>query len=315
MSPRIRCILTALVCSFALSYFSGSPLVAQNQRNQSPQAPTNKTPAKPAEPEPEPGTPIHISPGIVKMIQQKLVSMGLPVPSVSGAWGETSAAALAEYQRKQGLDPGGDLDELTLTALGMPEVMRGDVPPGGDMPVSASAAATGGAPFSVSPQLTRVVQNELAEAGFPPHNVLGLWITEIDRAGRNFQKAKGLDITNTLDLAVLHTLGLTDSLLNPKPGKLPTDLAADVMTDEARLMTGTPLRISSIGLRQVQEALGDKDVGDVEVNGEWSDELSAVVKKFQEAQKLDATGHLDFRTLKALGFVNPLMELDRPDAK
>lgn len=311
MSSSTRRILTALICSFALAYFSGSSLVAQNQRNQTPQAPANKTPPKPAEPEPVPGTPIHISPGVVKLVQEKLLSMGLPVPSVSGAWGEFSAAALAEYQRKQGLDPGGDLDELTLTALGMPEVMRGEVPPGGDTPVTASAASSGGAPFSVSPRLTRVVQNKLAEAGFPPHNVLGLWITEIDRAARNFQKAKGLDITNTLDLALLHALDLTDSLINPKPGRLPTDVAADVISDEARLMTGTPLTISAIGLRQVQNALRSKDVGDVTVNGEWSDELSAAVKKFQESQKLDATGSLDFRTLRALGFANPLSELDR----
>ena len=65
-----------------------------------------------------PGTPLYISPGIVQLIQQKLLAMGHPVPTISGAWGDNSAAALAQFQTKQGLDPGGDLDELTLIALG-----------------------------------------------------------------------------------------------------------------------------------------------------------------------------------------------------
>jgi F-type H+-transporting ATPase subunit a len=34
--------------------------------------------------------------------------MGFPVPSVSGAWGDMSSAALAKFQAKNGLDAGGD---------------------------------------------------------------------------------------------------------------------------------------------------------------------------------------------------------------
>src|SRR5690606_16818347 len=135
-------------------------------------------PAQPA------GTPLYVSPGIVRLVQQKLVDMGYPVPSISGAFGEHTAAALAAFQRKEGLSPGGDLDELTLVALGMPEVLTGGVPPGGDQPVDESAAATGGAPLSASPRLTRVIQHALTNAGFPTHNVFGIWITEIDNAPR-----------------------------------------------------------------------------------------------------------------------------------
>ncbi|HUE87024.1 MAG TPA: peptidoglycan-binding domain-containing protein [Vicinamibacterales bacterium] len=305
-------VLAALLCSAALSFFSAVSLTAQDPRNQTPATPANKTPAKPAEPAPVPGTPLHISPGIVKLIQGKLVSMGHPIPTVSGAWGELSAKGLAEFQRKQGLDPGGDLDELTLTALGMPEVLRGEVPAGGDAPVSAPAAATGGAPLAVSPRLTRVVQNKLTQFGFPTHNVVGIWITEIDNSPRNFQKSKGLDVTNTLDLQLLHALDLTESLTNPQPGKLPTDAITEVLTDDALLLTGTPLRISAVGLRQVQTALIRQGHKEITADGKWSDGVSAAVKKFQESQKLDATGSLDLRTLRALGFAHPLSELDRP---
>jgi peptidoglycan hydrolase-like protein with peptidoglycan-binding domain len=316
-------VLVALICSAGLSFFSVSSLTAQNPRNQTPGAPGNQTPgtpanaspAKPAEPPPVPGTVLNISPGIVRLVQEKLASMGHPMPTVSGAWGELSAKGLAEYQRKQGLDPGGDLDELTLTALGMPEVMRGEVPAGGDAPVSASAAASGGAPLTVSPRLTRVVQTKLSQAGFPTHNVVGIWITDIDNSPRNFQKSKGLDITNTLDLQLLHALDLTASFTNPQPGKLPTDAIAQVLTDDAQLLTGTPLSISAIGLRQIQTALIQKGHKEIGADGKWSDAVTAAVKKFQESQKLEASGKLDVRTLRALGFGNPLNELDRPAVK
>ena len=313
-------VLAALMCTAAVSLASATAMTAQDPRNQTPAAPTNQTPgtpanqtpAKPAEPPPVPGTPLHISPGIVKLIQEKLRAMGHPIPTVSGAWGELSARGLAEFQRKQGLDPGGDLDEITLAALGLPEVLRGDVPAGGDAPVSESAAASGGAPLSVSPRLTRVLQNKLTESGYPTHNVVGIWITEIDNSPRNFQKAKGLDITNTLDLQLLHALDLTESFVNPPPGKLPTDAIADVLTDDAQLLTGTPLRVAPTGLGQVQTALLQKGHKDITADGRWSDAVAAAVKAFQEAQKLEPTGNLNLRTLRALGFAHPLTELDRP---
>ena len=282
--------------------------------NQTATAPGNQTPARPAEPPPVAGTPLYISPGIVKMIQGKLLAMGYSMPTVSGAWGDNSAAGLAQFQRKQGLDPGGDLDELTLAALGMPQVLMGDVPAGGDMPVSASAAASGGARVSASPRLTRVIQNQLTQAGFPTHNVFGIWITDIDNAPRNFQKAKGLDITNTLDLQLIHFLGVTDSLTNPAPGKLATDSIAQILSDQAVLMTGTPLSISAFGIRQIQTALQQRGFKEVLPDGKWSEGTAAALKTFQEAQKLEATGSVNLRTLKALGFNNPLVELDKPTA-
>ena len=246
------------------------------------------------------------------MIQEKLSSMGYSMPTVSGAWGDNSAAGLAQYQRKQGLDPGGDLDELTLTALGFPQVLTGEVPPGGDIAVSASAAASGGAPLSASPRLTRLVQNKLTEAGFPTHNVFGIWIRDIDNAPRNFQKAKGLDITNTLDLQLIHTLGFTESFTNPKPGKLPTDNVAQILSDSAVLLTGSPVSISAFGIRQVQTALQQRGFKEIAVDGKWSEAVSGALKKFQEAQKLEPTGSLNLRTLRALGFNNPIAELDKP---
>jgi hypothetical protein len=327
-SSSARTVLAIAVALFLFTVFY-NPLVAQNQTpnrpqppakpgaqgNQSAAGPTNQSGAKPAEPGPIAGAPLYISPGIALLVQEKLLAMGYPVPTLSGAWGDNSAAALAQYQRKQGLDAGGDLDELTLTALGMPEVLRGEVPAGGDQPVSAAAAATGGAPLSASPRLTRIIQNKLMQAGYPTHNVFGIWIRDIDNAARNYQKAKGLDITNSLDLQLIHSLGVLDSLLAPQPGKLPTDSVVQILSEQTLLLTGAPLSVSGYGIRQVQTALVQRGHKELAVDGKWSDAMSAALKKFQEGQKLDATGLLNLRTLRALGFNNPLAELDLPGKK
>ena len=319
----------AIVFALSLSSIPSTWLAAQNQTpprpqtpakpagaqgNQSGATPANQSGAKPAPPPLTPGAPLYVSPGVVQLVQQKLSDMGYPVPTISGAWGTNTAAAVAQFQRKQGLDAGGDLDELTLTALGMPEVLRGELPQGADAQVSESAAAAGGAPLSASPRLTRVIQHKLTQAGFPTHNVFGIWIREIDNAARNFQKAKGLDITNSLDLSLIHALDVLDSLLTPQPGKLPSDAIVEILSEETVLLTGAPISVSATGIRQVQTALAKHGLK-IAADGKWSDAMAEAVKTFQAAQKLEPTGRLNLRTLRALGFDSPLADLDRPTAK
>ena len=247
-------------------------------------------------------------------IQQKLLTLGYPVPTVSGAWGDNSAAALAKFQEKMGLDPGGDLDELTLLALEMPQVLQGEMPPGADAPVTAQAASSGGAPFSLSPRLTRVLQNKLTEAGYPTDNVFGIWMAGSDAAVRAFQKAKGLEITSTLDLRIIHTLGLTSSLIDPKPGKLPTDSVAQILADKALVFTGAPVFIGPAGIRQSSTL----------VPAAWTQRRRArrqmVRPAVGRAQEVSGSaearrdGQLNLRTLKALGFNQPLADIDQQAA-
>ena len=308
------------VCLAALVFIPAAAQTPQNQTPASPQKPGapatggNQTPAAPAEPPPTPGVPIYINPGIVQLVQKKLVSMGFPVPSISGAWGDTSSAALAKFQAKNGLDAGGDLDELTLAALGMPEVLRGELPAGAEAPVSAQAEATGGGQLYASPRLTRLVQSKLTDAGYPTDNLFGIWMAGSETAVRNFQKAKGLDISASLDLRLINALGVTSSLLEAKPGKLPTDGVVQILSDKAVIFTGAPISIGPAGIKQVQQALQQRGFKDLAVDGKWSEAAAAAVKKFQESQKLEQTGSLNLRTLKALGFDNPLGDLDRAAA-
>ncbi|HXG90516.1 MAG TPA: peptidoglycan-binding domain-containing protein [Vicinamibacterales bacterium] len=328
----------AVVCAATLLFSAEAADARQNQTPPSPQTPAqpsgnqspggnttpgrpagnatpgNATPAKPPEPLPPAGAPLYISPGIVQFIQQKLLTLGFPVPSVSGAWGDHSAAALSKFQQQNGLDAGGDLDELTLLALGMPQVLNGEVPPGAEAPAAAQAIASSGAPIALSPRATRLLQHKLTESGFVPDNVFGIWMAGSETAARNFQKAKGLDLSSTLDLRIIHALGLTASITDPKPGKLPTDSVAQVLPDRALPFTGAPLFIGPAGIRQVQAALRQRGFKEVAVDGKWSEAATAALKKFQDAQKMESTGSLNLRTLRALGFTRPLAELDQAPA-
>jgi len=314
MSPTPGRLMAVMLIAAGLLYLPATTLT-QNQSPPRPQAPEqpagNKSPAAPAEPPPPATAPLYISPAVVQHIQQKLLAMGYAVPTVSGAWGDNSAAALAKFQASKTIDPGGDLDELTLVALQLPQVLVGEAP--ADLqPVSTQAVASHGAPLSASPRLVRVVQSKLTEAGFATDNVFGIWIAGSETAARAFQKAKNLDPTGALDLRLIHALGLTKALLEPSlSAKLPSDNVAAILSEKAVPLTGAPLSLSPTGIRQVQAALQKRGHKDVAVDGKWTEQASSAMKRFQEAQGLEPTGSFNLRTLRALGFTQPLGELDQ----
>ena len=155
------------------------------------------------------------------------------------------------------------------------------------------------------------MRNKLTEAGYPTDNVFGIWLAGSGDAARNFQKAKHLDITSTLDLRIIHALGLTSSLTEPKPGKLPSDSVAQIISDKAIVFTGAPLYIGPAGIRQIQLALQQRGYRESVPDGKWTEQNAQLIKKFQEAQKLELTGSINLRTLRALGFKSPLAELDQ----
>jgi peptidoglycan hydrolase-like protein with peptidoglycan-binding domain len=55
---------------------------------------------------------------VVRQVQEKLKSAGHDI-EVDGVWGPNTQAALREYQQKQGHQPTGELDQQTLSALGV----------------------------------------------------------------------------------------------------------------------------------------------------------------------------------------------------
>src|SRR5262249_15151145 len=92
------------------------------------------------------------------------------------------------------------------------------------------------------------------------------------------------------------------------------DNIVQILADKAIIFTGAPISIGPAGVRQIQQALQQRGFKDVALDGKWGETASAAIKKFQESQKLEQTGSLNLRTLKALGFANPLGDLDQAAA-
>jgi peptidoglycan hydrolase-like protein with peptidoglycan-binding domain len=63
-------------------------------------------------------TPSDLDPAAVRMIQQALARDGFDV-GVDGTWGDRTANALRDFQRRHGIEPRGEPDVYTLAALGL----------------------------------------------------------------------------------------------------------------------------------------------------------------------------------------------------
>lgn len=65
------------------------------------------------------GRQLNIAPGTVRDVQQALAQRGYFSGQADGNWNEQSEQALREFQRAQGLEPTGQFDQQTLSALGL----------------------------------------------------------------------------------------------------------------------------------------------------------------------------------------------------
>ena len=60
-----------------------------------------------------------MSPSMIKQVQQKLKQQGHDVGTVDGMWGPQTQAALKAFQKQQGMQASGELNQETLAALGV----------------------------------------------------------------------------------------------------------------------------------------------------------------------------------------------------
>lgn len=81
------------------------------------------------------------SPELVKQVQQKLSENGQDVGQPDGKMGPKTQAALKEYQKEQGIEPTGQLDQKTLAALKIGQ--SGSSATGGSASPSKGGGASG----------------------------------------------------------------------------------------------------------------------------------------------------------------------------
>jgi len=117
----------------------------------------------------------------VKHLQEELNFLGYHAGHVDGVWGAKTADAVKAFQTDQGLEPTGDYDPATATAL---QKAAGDT---GALTVQA-------------------LQQDLGDLGYYHGLVDGVFGPETEQALTEFQKANGIDQTGAATAETVTTL-------------------------------------------------------------------------------------------------------------
>ncbi len=148
-----------------------------------------------------------LTPSAVRLVQDHLRQAGDYTGRVDGIWGADSQAALEHFQQTHSLQVTGQLNQVTVTALGLApsDLLAAGQPAAPVTPGTASPAAV---PSSLSPDAIRAVQDRLKQLNFYSGGVDGMWGAETQAAIARFQQGRGLQANGQLNPATISALGL-----------------------------------------------------------------------------------------------------------
>ena len=180
----------------------------------------------------------------IQAVQQTLADAGFYRSGIDGKWGPKTTEAMRNYQRANGLNVTGTLDEATMDDMslqvsasnqlvrgekstitwngnasnvpyegrvGQSQMMNDRFDLDGDGVVNMATSSLG---TNLSPKEVQAVQQTLADAYFYKGNVDGTWDVETSRALASFQISNGLAGTGKLDVLTEKELGLQLSAAN-----------------------------------------------------------------------------------------------------
>lgn len=127
----------------------------------------------------------------IRQVQQTLNNRGFKAGPADGAISPSVQAALREFQRSENLEPSGDLNARTLSALG----------------IKAEPSARS-APVPSQATTLRHVQQALKSRGFLAGPADGMMGPSTERAIRQFQRSENLEDTGQLNGQTLSALGV-----------------------------------------------------------------------------------------------------------
>ena len=228
--------------------------------------------------------------GGVKAVQQRLLEVGV-VPAanrvgfVDGRWGGNTTKALAAFQKKNGLEETGLMDEETGLAL------FASTPAATPTPATATTLpiTAEGVPVSIA-----LEKGTLSEAvGLLQDALVGLGYMTLDQIG-TFHGTFGPK-TESAGSAFQQHLGLTTT---GKFGDVERKALEDIQSGVGKGNTNTQL-VKAIQTRLVELTL----LTQKQVNtgfGTFGGQTEAAVKQFQTDNKLSASGVVEAKTFRAL---------------
>ncbi len=140
----------------------------------------------------------------VAMVQQRMRQEGVYGGRIDGQWGPDSVAALQQFQQTHGLQPNGQLNQSTLTSLGLTadQVLGTTSVAAVPQPVPPVAMAT------PTPRGVQEVQLRLRQLGFYHGAIDGVWGAETQSGISAFQQGRGLQPNGQLNPATVAALGI-----------------------------------------------------------------------------------------------------------
>ncbi|MBV8578345.1 MAG: peptidoglycan-binding protein [Acetobacteraceae bacterium] len=146
-----------------------------------------------------------------RAIQDRLHQLGSYSGPSDGVWGPGSQTALSQFQSADGLQPTGQLNQATVSMLGL---NAGDLLALGQPPQPAPPPPPGA---SLSPEVVRNIQARLRALGFYPGAIDGIWGPAMQSAVEHFQQSRGLQVTGQLTPVTVSAMGLDPNNLSAPP--------------------------------------------------------------------------------------------------
>jgi peptidoglycan hydrolase-like protein with peptidoglycan-binding domain len=135
-------------------------------------------------------------------VQARLRALGYYGGPIDGAWGPGTRAAVERFQRDRRLAVSGQLNQATVTAMGLdPDRLQARGYAARPAPRERAAAEVG-------PRTTEAVQSRLRRAGFYHGAIDGVWGPNTRVALGRFQRERRLSVTGTPSRETLAALGL-----------------------------------------------------------------------------------------------------------
>jgi peptidoglycan hydrolase-like protein with peptidoglycan-binding domain len=259
-----------------------------------------------------PGTQIFLSTASVRQIQQALNSQGYDAGDVDGQWDEGTTQAAQDYQRSQGLEPTGTPTVEMINALGLNNVLQGQMAQGQQgqqgLQWRQETAQGQGIPVYVSTAYVRQIQQALNERGYDVGEVDGLWGESTQQAAENFQRANGLEPNGRLDVNLLSELQLAQQILGAgqqgqgQQGQQQGQQGQQALqwTQENAVSEGTPLWASPATVRQIEVSLNSNGYDAGNVDGQWDDATTQAIENYQRSRGLEPTGSLTTEAMASL---------------
>jgi peptidoglycan hydrolase-like protein with peptidoglycan-binding domain len=165
--------------------------------------------------------------GAIYDVQRRLSELGYYRGPIDGVWGGETRTAVERFQANRRLAVSGDLNEATVTAMGLEPrrvLGRNYVPP----PAPAYERPVA----SVGPVTTRAVQEQLRHIGFYHGRIDGVWGQDTRLAMEQFQHQRGLRVTGTPTRQAMNALGLRSESFMSGSSVPPPSVADELNREE-----------------------------------------------------------------------------------